>query len=143
MNSINRKITARKNWIRIYEELGSVSRAARRCGIPRSTLYRWINRYDANNKNSLADKSQKPLRLAKQIITNEIEELILSIRSKNNFGPQSISTHLLRNHKLRLSPPTVWRVLTKHNVKPLKRYRKTQEIKRYSRPLPAIEYKLM
>jgi len=44
MNSKKRKITARKNWIKIYAELGSISKAARRCGIPRSTLYRWVNR---------------------------------------------------------------------------------------------------
>jgi transposase InsO family protein len=136
MNAKKRKLKARETWIKIYEELGSVSKTARRCGIPRSTLYRWINRYDANNKNSLADKSQKPLRLARQKITKEIEELILSIRHKHNFGPQSISTHLLRNYEMSLSPPTVWRVLSKHDVKPLKRYRKNQEIKRYNRPLP-------
>lgn len=46
MSTKKRKITARKNWIKINKELGSVSKAARRCGIPRSTIYRWINRYN-------------------------------------------------------------------------------------------------
>lgn len=136
MNSKKRKITARKNWIKLYNELGSVTKTARRCGIPRSTLYRWINRHDPANENSLADKSQKPIKLAKQKTTNEIEELILFIRTKHNFGPQSISTHLLRNYKIKLSSPTVWRVLNRHVVKPLKRYKKHQEIKRYNRPIP-------
>ncbi|MGE0207429.1 MAG: IS481 family transposase, partial [Candidatus Babeliales bacterium] len=136
MNSQKRKITARKNWIKIYGELGSVSKAARRCGIPRSTLYRWINRYKSDDENSLKDKSQKPINFAKQKVTAEIEKLILSIRDKHNFGPQNISTHLLRNHDIRLSSPTVWRVLNRHNVKPLKKYKKHQEIKRYNRPLP-------
>ncbi len=48
-----RKITARKLWIKTFEELGSVSKAAKRCGIPRSTLYRWINRYKNGDENSL------------------------------------------------------------------------------------------
>jgi transposase len=88
MNSKKRKITARRNWINIYEELGSVSKAALRCGISRSTLYRWVNRYDKNDiENSLRDRTQKPLNLAKQKINKEIEELILFIRCKYNFGP--------------------------------------------------------
>lgn len=142
MNSKQRKVTARKTWIKIYEELGSVSKAARRCGIPRSTLYRWINRYKPDDENSLKDKSQKPIKLAKQKITEEIEKLILSIRDQHNFGPQSISTHLVRNHSIKLSPPTVWRVLNRYAVKPLKRYRKHQEIKRYNRPLPGDRVQL-
>lgn len=136
MNSKKRKLTARKTWIKIYSELGSVSKAARRCGIPRSTLYRWINRHKSDDENSLKDKSQRPIKLAKQKTSEEIEKMILSIRDEHNFGPQSISTHLLRNHDIKISPPTVWRVLNRHDVKPLKRYKKHQEIKRYNRPLP-------
>lgn len=136
MNSSKRKIVARKNWIKIYQEVGSVTKAALRCGIPRSTLYRWIKRYQANDENTLRDKSQKPLTLAKQKITKKLEEIILTIRHQHKFGPQSISTHLLRNYDIKLSPPTIWRVLNRYAVKPLTRYRKHQAIKRYSRPLP-------
>jgi transposase InsO family protein len=136
MNSKKRKITARRNWIKIYEELGSVSKAARRCGIPRSTLYRWINRYKSDDESTLSDKSQKPIKLAKLKITGEIEKLILSIREQHKFGPQSISTHLLRKHNTKLSPPTVWRVLKRCAVKPLKKYKRAKTFKRYSRPIP-------
>lgn len=136
MDTKKRKIKAREIWIKTYMELGSVSKAARRCGIPRSTLYRWTKRYQTEEENPLSDKSQKPKRLAKQKITKEIEETILSIRIKHNFGPQSISTHLLRNYRIDLSPSTIWRVLSKNNVKPLKRYKKTHGFKRYTRPIP-------
>ena len=87
-------------------------------------------------KDSLKDHSQKPLKLAKLKITPEIETTILSIQNRYNFGPQSISTHLQRNYNIHLSAPTVWRVLVKNNVKPLKRYRKHLTIKRYTRPTP-------
>ena len=100
MNSKNRKLKARENWIKLYKELGSVSKAAKRCGIPRSTLYRSINRYETGGENSLVDRSQKPIKLAQQKTTEEIEKLILLLRQQHNFGPQSISTHLLRNHKI-------------------------------------------
>ncbi|TPE43475.1 helix-turn-helix domain-containing protein [Pontibacter mangrovi] len=36
------KQKARADWIRVYEQLGFISKAARRCGITRSTLQRWL-----------------------------------------------------------------------------------------------------
>lgn len=60
MNSKTRKLKARKIWIETYQELGSVSKASRRCGIPRSTLYRWLNRYHISGQSALADISQRP-----------------------------------------------------------------------------------
>lgn len=99
MNHRTRKIRAREIWIQTYIELNSVSKAARRCGIPRSTLYRWIHRYNKEGKGGLTDKSQKPKRLAKQKITEDLKKLILDTRQKYKFGPQRISTFLLREHE--------------------------------------------
>jgi transposase len=136
MNTHSRKIKARETWIKTYKELGSASKAARKCGIPRSTLYRWIKCYESAGQEGLADKSQKPNRLAKQKVDTHLTELILHIRQQHKFGPQRIATYLLREHQLEISAPTVWRVLHKQQVKPLKRYRGKQEIKRYSRLIP-------
>jgi len=80
--------------------------------------------------------------LAKQKVTPDLEELILSIRNKYNFGPKNISTYLLRNHTISLSNSTVWRVLDRCAVKPLKRYRKHHEFKRYNRPIPGDRVQL-
>jgi transposase len=86
MNSKKRKIAVRESWIKIYEELGSVSKAARRCGIPRFTLYRWIHRYKPGDENLLRDKCQKPIKFTKQKMTIEIEKIILSIYRSQFFG---------------------------------------------------------
>lgn len=136
MNNKIRKIRARTVWLETYKALGSVSKAARRCGIPRSTLYRWINRYDEEGKGGLADKSQKPKKLARQKINEDLKKLILEVRQKYKFGPQRISTFVLREHDITISVPTIWRVLKIENVAPLKRYHGRQGIKRYSRPIP-------
>jgi transposase InsO family protein len=132
----NRKITAREIWIKTYKKLGSVSKASRKCGMPRSTLYRWIKRYEKEGLPGLVDKSQKPKHLAKQKVDESLKSLILKIRQDYKFGPQRISTHLLREHQIQLSVTTVWRVLKTSQIKPLKKYRGKQEIKRYSRPIP-------
>lgn len=131
-----RTIKARETWLKCYEELGSVSKAARKCGIPRSTLYRWIKRVKSEGKAGLTGRSKRPKTLAKQKITIDLVELIKSIRQEFNFGPQRISLHLARIHKISISSPTVWRVLKANNLPNIKKYRKHGEVTRYSRAIP-------
>ena len=116
--------------------MGSISKAARKCGIPRSTLYRWLNRYREEGKESLGGKSKRPKRLANQKITEHLEDLIISARKNFKFGPQRIQTYLLRMKDLNISSPTIWRVLKKNEIPNLKKYRKQNEYTRYSRPIP-------
>ncbi|WP_394803593.1 helix-turn-helix domain-containing protein [Niabella hibiscisoli] len=111
MDAKQRQIKARETWIRCYEQLGSVSKAARKCGIPRSTLYRWIKRFKDNGKDALKGHSTRPKVLAKQKVSDELVTLIKAIRVEYNFGPQRISLHLLRVHNIDISAPTVWRVI--------------------------------
>ncbi len=44
MNKQQQQVKARKDWLKIYLESGSVKKAALRSGIARSTLHRWIKR---------------------------------------------------------------------------------------------------
>ena len=136
MTTKQRQIKARETWIRCFEELGSVSKAARKCGIPRSTLYRWIKRYKAESNEGLQGKSKRPKKLARQKINEQLEELIKSIRTEFKFGPQRIRIHLLRIHNLDISTATIWRVLKKNDVPIIKKYRRQNEYTRYSRPIP-------
>jgi len=134
--SASRKLRARKLWISTYIKLGSVSKAARRCGIPRSTLYRWLKRYNEYGDEGLVDIPQRPKRLANQKVTSSLEEKILAYRKKYKYGPQRLSIYLKRNENIELSPSTIWRVLKKHDIKPLKRYKPPSKPTRYSRPIP-------
>ncbi len=136
MSSNKRAVKARETWLKCYEELGSVSKAARKCGIPRSTLYRWIKRVKSDGRAGLVGQSKRPKILAKQKITEDIIELIKSIRLEFRFGPQSISTHLSRVYNIEISSPTVWRVLKANNIPNIKKYKKHNDITRYNRPIP-------
>ena len=136
MVSKPREVKAGENWINSYKALGSVSKAARKCGIPRSTLYRWLGRYATGGEEELISKSSKPKHLAKQKVGDNLKEIILRIRQDYKFGPQRISTHLLREYQIVLSTATIWRALKQPEVKPLKRYRGKQAMKRYNRPVP-------
>ncbi|OJW49686.1 MAG: hypothetical protein BGO67_04075 [Alphaproteobacteria bacterium 41-28] len=128
MESSERKIKSRRDWIKICEGLGSVSKTARKCGIARFILYRWLKRY--KNKTE-----EEPNRQANQKVDELLRDFILLIRQDHHFGPQRIFTHLLREHQIKISTSTVWRVLNQATVKPLKRYRSPRKSKRYSRSI--------
>jgi len=136
MNDNERKIRARENWLKTYQELGSISKASRKLGVSRSTLYRWINRYNQEGKSGLSDKSRRPKNLVNQKVDAKLEETILSIRKKRNRGPNRISTYLLRKKGIELSPMTVWRVLSRNDVKPVLRRKKKSDFLRYSKDIP-------
>jgi transposase len=105
MDSTTRKEIARCKWLKIYEETGSATKTALRCGIARSTLYRWIKRQKQSPDSKLSDKSHRPNRFARQKVTPELEAVILDIREKRKWGAARISTHLLRTKNIELSPP--------------------------------------
>ena len=129
MDNAERKIIARRNWLRIYNETGSVTKTALRCGIARSTLYRWMKRSEEHSEPKLSDKPHRPNNLTNKKITLELEALILDIREKRKWGAARISTHLLRTKKIELSPMPVSRVPKVHNVQPgVRRRKKTDYI---------------
>ncbi len=138
---MERKIRARQNWLRIYEQTGSVTKTALRCGIARTTLYRWIKRYKEEGKSGLSDKSKRPLNLVNTKVTSDLESMILDLRKKKRWGSQRISSYLLRK-KITLSPMTVWRVLSKYQMKPIVRRRKKADYIRYNKDIPGERVQL-
>ena len=94
-----RKIRMRQKWLGIYTETGSVTKTALRCGIARSTLYRWINREKEQGKSKLSDKSKRPSRLANMKVTPGIETIILNLRETRKW-PKGISTARSRTRSL-------------------------------------------
>lgn len=79
----------RQKWLELYVETGSVTKTALRCGIARSTLYRWINREKEQGKSELSDKSKRPSRLANMKITPEIETIILNLCVRQEDGERN------------------------------------------------------
>ena len=130
-------IQTRTKWISIYQQLGNITVAARRCGIARSTLQRWRSaaRLKRQSVEGLADKSRRPRRLARKKFDDNVENLVLDIRDKFNFGKIRICSHLFQHYQIKTSPATVARILKQNQCAPIKRYRKQQTFIRYS-PVP-------
>ena len=135
MKKEDQQIRKRKNWLKIYAESGSVTQTALRCGIARSTVRRWINRYKEMGEQGLSDKSKRPKNLTNTKVTEDFEQKILDLRNKKHWGSARISIHLLRND-IHISSMTVWRILSKHQVKPIVKRRRKSDYKRYNKDIP-------
>lgn len=107
MSSSDREVKARQLWVKSYEELGSINMAAIKCGIPRSTLYRWLERFRVEGKDGLKGHSKRPKHLARQKVDEALINLIKSVRINFSLGTQEISYHLLRVHNLIISTSTI------------------------------------
>ena len=63
------------------------------------------------------------------------------MRSARNFGARRLQTELMRLHGVSLSLATIHKVLSTHQVKPIKKFRRKADFIRYERPLPGDRIK--
>ena len=134
----NLKVEAREKWVALYKQIGNISVTARRCGIARSTLQRWIKRQDE----AKLDRSHRPNRLGRQKFDDQQELLVLQIRDEFKYGKLRICSHLLRLHDLKISTSTVARILKKHSIKPVRRFKKNIPPVRYAKLIPGERVQL-
>ena len=133
---MNREIQQPLQWIRLYEESGDAGFVCRRCGISRPTLRKWWRRYQELGEAGLHSLSRRPKTFPCRKVTSKDEQLILDLRRSRNLGARRIQSELRRLHDISLSLATIHKVLTKHQVKPVKKFRKKSDFIRYERPTP-------
>jgi len=80
----------------------SKSEGARRLGVSRTTIYRWLDEFEKRKTEALAKKEKKRSLFKKDILR------IVVARPK--FGPKRISKALAKKGK-KISPKSVWLVL--------------------------------
>jgi transposase InsO family protein len=130
------EVRARLRWVRLYEQTGHAGLTCRRCGISRPTLRKWWRRYQAEGELGLHSRSRRPHRSPNIKITPERENQILSLRRERRFGPRRLRNELQRQEKYSLSSATIWKVLHRNSVPPIRPCRRPQQLKRYSCLVP-------
>lgn len=134
---MEKEIRQRLKWVQLYEKTGDAGLVCRRCGISRPTLRKWSRRYAEDGLKGLSSQSRRPHNSPNRKVGQKEESWILGMRNKRNLGARRIQNELFRGHELSLSLDTIHKVLTKHNVKPIKRRRKKKsDFIRYERPVP-------
>ena len=117
MNTIT-QITARRQAIIKYAEKKGVTSAARRYNVSRATIYRWMKRYDGTLE-SLKDRSHRPHSHPNQHTEEEIK-LIKDMRKRNKHTGLVVFWVKLRQKGYTRSIPSLWRMLRKLELQPVK-----------------------
>ncbi len=117
MNTIT-QITTRRQAVIKYAEKRGVTAAARRYNIGRATIYRWKERYDGTLQ-SLQDRSHRPHSHPNQHTEEEIK-LIKDMRKRNKHTGLVVFWVKLRQKGYTRSIPSLWRMLRKLDLQPVK-----------------------
>jgi len=133
---MNREIQQRLQWVHLYEETGNAGFVCRRCGISRPTLRKWWRRYQTKGTEGLESHSRRPHLSPKTKAGETEQQLILKLRKTRNLGARRIQSELKRLHDISLGLATIHKVLQKHQVKPIRKFRKKTDYIRYERPVP-------
>ena len=105
--------------------------------VPRSSFYRWKNRFDEEGQSGLYPK--KPTPKTHPLMTPPaVVEKILHIRKEYKLGPMRIKYYLDRYHGIDISESTVYRVLRANGVNHLPKTasRRAIHTKRYTKSVP-------
>ena len=93
---------------------------ARVYGVSQGWISRLVARYRQEGERAFESRSRRPLR-SPTAIPSETVALILQLRHELasrglDAGPETIAWHLAHQHRLRVSPATVSRYLTRHGL---------------------------
>ena len=117
MNTVT-QITRRRQAIIEYSLKKGVTAAARRYNVSRQLVYRWKNRYDGT-LDSLKDRSHRPHSHPNQHTEEEIK-LIENMRKKNIHTGLVVFWVKLRQRGYTRSITSLWRVLKRRGLSPVK-----------------------
>lgn len=124
--------------LEVIDGLASVTDVARRFGVTRQTVHRWLVRYGTHGLAGLADKSSKPDTCPHQMPA-PVEAKILEMRRRHpEWGPRTILSRLTRLGVEPLpSRSAIYRCLVRHRLlEPKARKRRPSDYKRWERSRP-------
>ncbi len=104
----------------------SIAELARRYGVCRKTIYKWVERYEAEGLAGLGDRSRRPLRQAGRTAT-ESEQWIVDLRQTHpSWGPKKLLSWLERRQPEREWPArsTIGLILQRHGLSGPRRRRR-------------------
>jgi transposase InsO family protein len=118
----------------VLDSGASVTNVARRYGVDRRTLHRWLVCYANEGLSALADHSSKPDRCPHQT-SPQVEALIVSMRRAHpSWGPRTILSKLRSQVEQPPSRSAIYRCLVRHRlIEPKPRRRTAKDYRRWER----------
>jgi len=124
----------------VLEVLGGtcVTEVARRHGVTRQTVHRWLRRYARGGIGGLADDSSRPATCPHQMAA-QVEARIVELRRAHpGWGPRTIAHYLGREQVAPLpSRSSIYRCLVRHRlIDPQRRRKRREDYRRWERLRP-------
>ena len=117
MNTLTQKLCFRQSVV-LYSQRNSVFSAIRKFGVSRATIYQWRKMYDGT-LSSLAERSRRPHSHPNQHTPEELK-LISDMRRRNPEAGLVIFWVKLTLRGYKRSIPSLWRVLKRLTLQPIK-----------------------
>lgn len=117
MNTLTQKLCFRQSVV-LYSQRNSVLSAIRKFGVSRATIYRWRKMYDGT-LSSLAERSRRPHSHPNQHTPEELK-LIFDMRRRNPEAGLVVFWVKLTLRGYKRSIPSLWRVLKRLTLQPIK-----------------------
>ena len=134
MTQAQRDIKRKLSILRHASLIGNIAKTCRFFGVSRQTFYQWRQAYQSGGESALVNRKPgyqpgtSPRRTAP-----EIEEKILHLRRRYQFGPQRISWYLARYHGIKITGKGVNGVLCRHGLNRLPQNQRNRTIPSYRR----------
>ena len=112
-----------------------VSEVARRYGVARQTVHRWLSRYAERGIGGLADCSTRPARCPHQMPAVVEARIVEMRRSHPRWGPRTLAHYLACEQAEPLpSRSSIYRCLVRHHlIDPVPRRRRREDYRRWER----------
>ena len=118
---LSRRAKVRLAWMDHYGRHGSAVKTCRYFGIHRSTFYKWQARYKPGYVLSLEERSRAPKNKRRPTTPFGTVSLIKTLRLKNpEYSKYKLSVIAGRDFGVTVSPSTVGRIISRHNLFRLK-----------------------
>ena len=117
MNTLTQKLCFRQSVV-LYSQRNSVFSAIRKFGVSRATIYLWRKMYDGT-LSSLAERSRRPHSHPNQHTPEELK-LISDMRRRNPEAGLVVFCVKLTLRGYKRSIPSLWRVLKRLTLQPIK-----------------------
>jgi transposase len=130
-------LIARKQIINTYYHKANRNTAltARLCGIPRKTAHKYLKRFFQEGEAGLQNRSCRPHTCPRKT-PDHVEDLIIQIFERTNYGFRRLARELRRHWGIRLSYRTVGKILKRnHKYKPRIKITIRRTGRRYYNPL--------
>lgn len=108
-------IEARKQLVRTYQQVGSISATARLWHTSRQVVRKWVSRYLAEGERGLVERSRRPQCSPRQTPA-ELEQVVLAARQETGLGRRRLALYL-QARGVTLSPHTIRHILRRHGIR--------------------------